>query len=80
MTFCDPKHNVPHIPPREINFPMTAFEPATADEVKKLILSSTDKFCDIDLLPTKLLKSCLDILLTPITNICPWNPALSQTF
>ena len=21
--FCDPKHNVPHTPPPEINFPMT---------------------------------------------------------
>ena len=48
---------------------MTSFEPATADEVKKLILSSQDKSCDLDPLPTKLLKSCLDILLTPITNI-----------
>ena len=66
--FCDPKHNVPHIPTPENNFPMT-FEPATADEVKKLILSSQDKSCDLDPLPTKLLKSCLDILPTPITNI-----------
>ena len=24
MKFCDPKHNVPHIPPLEINFPMTS--------------------------------------------------------
>ena len=66
---CDPKHNVPYIPPPEIIFPMTSFEPATADEVKKLILSSQDKSCDLDPLPTKLLKSCLDILLTAITNI-----------
>ena len=69
MKFCDPKHNVPHIPPPEINFPMTSFEPATANEDKKLILSSQDKSCDLDPLPTKLLKSCLDILLTPFTNI-----------
>ena len=54
MKFCDPKHNVPQIPPPEINFPMTSFEPATADEVKKLILSSQDKSCDLDPLPTKL--------------------------
>ena len=64
MKFCDHKHNVPHIPPPKINFPVTPFEQATADEVKKLILSR-----DLDPLPTKLLKSCLDILLTPITNI-----------
>ena len=59
MKFCDPKHSVPHIPPPEINFPMTLFESATADEVKKLILSSQDKSCDLGPLPTKLLKSCL---------------------
>ena len=69
MKFCDPKQNVPHIPPPEINFPMTSFEPAAADEVKKLILSSQDKSCDLDPLPTKFLKSCLDVLLTLITNI-----------
>ena len=69
MKLCDPKHNVPHIPPPGINFPMTSFEPATADEVRKSILSSQDKSCDLDPLPAKLLKSCLDILLTPITNI-----------
>ena len=66
MQFCNPKDNVPHIPPPEINFPMTSFE---SDEVNKLILSSQDKSCDLDPLPTKLLKSCQDILLTPITNI-----------
>ena len=27
MKFCDPKHNVPHIPPPEINLPMTSFKP-----------------------------------------------------
>ena len=69
MKFCDPKHNVSQIPPTEINFPMTTFELATADEVKKLILFSQDKSCDHGPLPTKLLKSCLDVLLTPLTNI-----------
>ena len=54
--FCDLKQNVPHIPPPEINFPMTSLEPAAAYEVKKLILSSQDKSCDLDPLPTKLLK------------------------
>ena len=69
MKFCDRKRNVPHIPPPEINFQMTLFKPATADEVEKLILSSQDKSCDLDPLPTKLLKFCLDVLLTPIKNI-----------
>ena len=48
---------------------MTSFEPATADEAKKLILSPQEKSCDLEPLPTKLLKCCLDILLTPITKI-----------
>ena len=69
MEFCDPKHNVPHIPQPEIHFPMTSFEPANADEAKKLILPSQDKSCDLDPLPIKLLRSWLDVLLTPITNI-----------
>ena len=61
MTFRDSNHNVPH--------PMISFEPATADDFKKIILSSQDKACDLDPLPAKLLKYCLDVLLTPITNI-----------
>ena len=40
IQFCDPRHSVPHITPLEINFRMTSFEPASADEVKKLFLSS----------------------------------------
>ena len=52
MKFCDPKLNVPHIPPPEINFPMTSFVPATADEVKKLIFSFQNMSCDLDPLPT----------------------------
>ena len=48
---------------------MTSFKLAIENEVKKVILSSQDKSCDLDQLPTKLLKSCLDVLLTPITNI-----------
>ena len=67
MKFCDPKHNVPHISPPEIIFPIKSFEPATADaEINPFF---QDKTCDLDSLPTKLLKSYLDVLLTPITNI-----------
>ena len=48
---------------------MTCCEPATTDEVKKLILTSPSKTCDLDPIPTELLKSCLDVLLVPITQI-----------
>ena len=37
--------------------------------ILKINVFFPDKSCDLDPLPTKLLKSCLDILLTPITNI-----------
>ena len=48
---------------------LVSFEPATVDEMKKIIMSSTNKSCDLDPLPTVLLKACLDTLLKPITDI-----------
>ena len=48
---------------------MNVFESASEDEIKKLILSSSSKSCDLDLIPTSLLKNCHDILITPITEI-----------
>ena len=52
-----------------VNTFLVSFEPATADEVKKIIMSSPNKSCYLDPLPTVLLKSCLDTLLKPITDI-----------
>ena len=48
---------------------MNVFERASEDEIKKLILSSSSKSCDLDPIPTSVLKNCLDILITFITNI-----------
>ena len=48
---------------------MTSFEPATADEVRKIIINSPRKTCDLDPIPTELLKSCLDVLLVSITQM-----------
>ena len=48
---------------------MNSFDRATEDEIKKLILSSSSKSCDLDSIPTNVLKYCLDILVTPITDI-----------
>ena len=48
---------------------MVVFERASEDEIKKLILSSSSKSCDLDPIPTSVLKNCLDILITPITDI-----------
>ena len=52
-----------------VNSLLVSFEPATADEVKTIIMSSPNKLCDLDPVPTVLLKSCLDTLLKPITDI-----------
>ena len=48
---------------------MNVFEHATEDEIEKLILSSSSKSCDLDPIPTSVLKNSLDILITPITDI-----------
>ena len=48
---------------------MNVFERASEDKIKKLILSSSSKSCDLDPIPTSVLKTCLDILITPITDI-----------
>ena len=48
---------------------MNYFERATGDEIKKLILSLSSKSCDLDPIPISLLKHCLDILVTPITDL-----------
>jgi hypothetical protein len=49
--------------------PLTAFTAASIDEVRKIILKALSKSCELDLLPTSLLKSCLDSLATVITSI-----------
>ena len=48
---------------------MNIFESASEEEIQKLILSSSSKSCDQDPIPTSVLKNCLDISITPITDI-----------
>ena len=48
---------------------MNSSDRATEDEIKNLILSSLSKSCDLDSIPTNVLKYCLDILVTLITDI-----------
>jgi hypothetical protein len=47
---------------------LSNFTPTT-DEIRNIILSSSDATCSLDIIPTKLLKSCLDSLLIPITHL-----------
>ena len=49
--------------------PLVAFTPASEAEVTRLILSSPTKSCDLDPIPTCLLKACIDTLIVPITQI-----------
>ena len=69
MNFTNDVHNMPDIKAPTVKSRMTCFELATAEEVRKLIINSPSKTCDLDPIPTELLKSCLDVLLVPITQM-----------
>ena len=66
----------PHTPPPVSPPSLSAFAPATTQEVRNAILSSSSATCALDLIPTHLLKSCIDALLQPIT--CLINLSLSE--
>ena len=73
----------PHILPIKPPPLLTSFAPVSINEVKKIILSSNDATCSLDILPTKLLRSCLDTLLPPITtlmNLCISESTFPSTF
>ena len=57
----DKVQNIPQVQKTEIRSKMNVFERASKDEIKKLILSSSSKSCDLDPIPTGVLKNCLDI-------------------
>ena len=48
---------------------LSSFAPATVDEVMTLISRCSDSTCLLDCIPTKLLKSCADILSAPLTTL-----------
>ncbi len=54
---------------RTVLKPLDRFKPVTEEEVRKLISSSAPKSCDLDPVPTNVLKLCLDILLPLITQM-----------
>ena len=55
---------------------LSSFAPSTEEEVRRIIMSSSDTSCDLDVVPTSLLKSCSDVLIKPITIIV--NMSLSE--
>jgi exonuclease III len=65
-----PSATTPHTPdPPSPPVNITSFQPATIDEITRLINSSPNKQCDLDPIPTSLLKDCLSILAPIITDI-----------
>ena len=48
---------------------LTCFRNMTEDEIKNMIMHSTSKSCDLDPLPSTLLKACIDVLAPVITDI-----------
>ena len=56
---------------------LTDFTPASVDEVRKIILNVPCKACELDPIPTTLLKTCLDSVATTITTII--NMSLSTS-
>jgi hypothetical protein len=48
---------------------MTTFNLTTEDEVQKLVMSAPTKSCNIDPIPTWLLKECLPALLPVLTKL-----------
>ena len=67
--FQDKVQNIPQVQKIEIRSKMNVFKHASEDEIEKLFLTSSSKSCDLDPIPTSVLKNCLDILITPITDI-----------
>ena len=54
--FPDKQQNIPQVQKTEIKSKMNVFERASEDKFKKLILSSSSKECDMDPIPTSVLK------------------------
>ena len=48
---------------------LVSFDKASQDEIKNIIIDSSTKHCDLDPIPTALLKTCIDDVLPCITHI-----------
>lgn len=55
---------------------MSRFEPLSRKEVKELLSKSSNAFCDLDPIPTWLMKECQHVLIAPVTDIV--NLSLSK--
>ena len=55
------------------NSAISSVEPISEEDILKILKSSPTKSCDLDPIPTSLVKDCADILITPITNIINYS-------
>ena len=70
LAFTPSNTSNPHLPsPPSLPPDFSSFTPATDVEILKLINLSPNKQCDLDPIPTWLLKKCLPVLLPTITRI-----------
>ena len=67
--FSNQVDDVPSVQKPKIRNKLFNLEPASEDEVRKIIMKSASKSCDLDPIPTSILKALLDILIKPITTI-----------
>ncbi len=54
---------------KEMAVPKLFGKSITEDEVKKIVLKSPNKYCELDPIPTNLLGECIDEILTLLTKI-----------
>ena len=52
---------------------LSSFTPVSEEELLKILKSSPSKSCDLDPIPTSLVKECAHILITPITKIVNYS-------
>ena len=73
--------NPTYQPTKKITSRFAEFRPFYQTEVKKIILSVKSKSCELDALPTRLLKDCIEDILPTITNlvnISLWDGAFAS--
>ena len=69
------RESFPDVPPSAIipspqissETTITSFHPASEEEILRLIVTCPGKSCELDPIPTRLLKACVDVHKTPIT-------------
>lgn len=66
----------PHFPPPFDPPVLDEFAITSPEEISKVIMASSDATCILDPIPTKLLKSCIDVLAEPLSRLV--NMALAE--